>query len=432
MSVQTAKNNTHTFVGLDVARTASVQYSDSQIAATYLADGEILVTGFDGAVLTNAATITTDPKIRLVMRAGNDLIYSPWIRGVDTVAWNGASYVAPVEQIYTIGYNGNAGSNIDTATTNAYQMNISYTFDESMWSEQGNYEHYALDPAEITSPTQAQVARYFAEQINYNGQSSGIAQTGEGPLIRAEILCDETAVLATGTTTTFTVRQGSDMVIVNGTLTNIAVGDYIRFDSLATTTDELYQVKALTASTSIQLTMPYQGTSAVKAIAVVGRVLEATMDLAECGVRITAQPAKWTLDFFKYLQVTFRVGLRNFLTSTLTAVAATRPTGAPEQIAELESFSLGFEGALNRTVVPLPTGRSHADLTTPGTYDMLTLVWADKTDVSAISGVAPSMQTVHVAEEVGATQITDATTGVQTVLNAWTATCPGAFATVTV
>lgn len=440
MSAFSAQNNTHVFVAADVARTASVQYTDPN-AANYLAVGEILVTGYDGAILTNTVAYSASPsdagdvddKIRLVMRDASGIKYSPWIDGRVLKRYTGTASAPATEQVYTLGYNGTSGS-IDNSGTDPFKLTIAYTFDESMWSEQGNYEPYIYD--EVASPTQEQIAAYMAEQINYKGQPNGIQpEAGEGPLVRAEILTDEAGTGLTAATGALTAVQGSKTISVATAIdAEMSVGDWIRISSTATT-GGVYEIVSMdTTAETAELNMPFQGTTIIAdTITNHEFVANAAMAASECGLRITAQPAKWTLDFFKYLQVTFRVGTKGFGTSTVTETDPVRPVGSYEQVAELESFSAGFEGALNRTIVPLPTRAARGLASDAETYNILYLRWEDQSDVSPISGVAPASQELFVClpnDTNGDAQQSDATNGVRIVLNAWSATTPGAFGAV--
>jgi hypothetical protein len=436
MSVFNAKNIISVLIGKSVSRTATVQYTDP-VAASYLVDGEILVLGENGAILTSAATVGTNRKIRLVQRSGNTLVYSPWIDGLNLVKFTGVDGTAATEQTTVIGYNGSTG-NIDASSTDAAGLTIQYTFDESMWSEQGNLEYYEMPAASATSA--GAMATYFAEAINYKALPPTVsAVTGEGPLVRAEILCDEAgaAVTTAGSATTWAVTKGSDIVVPNGTLgaVNFAVGDYLRFDDAGSpaTTHPVYRIKAIdTTNNRIQLGMKYQGTSTATLAEATDIVFitAAAYAAADCGIKITGQALKFTIDFFKYLQCTFRVGLKNFGTTGNVTTAAVRPQGSYEQVAELESFANGFGGALNRTIVPLPTGKR--DAVSGTTYDVISLVWYDNSDVAAVSGSVESMQQLYICVVDGAAQTTAGTNGILTVLNAWAATCPGTFGTVSV
>jgi hypothetical protein len=61
----------------------------------------------------------------------------------------------------------------------------------------------------------------------------------------------------------------------------------------------------------------------------------------------------------------------------------------------MESFAAGFEGALNRMVVPLPAGRTYADTTTPKTYDIIVIESADSSIGSSNPVVAQTPMRVQ-------------------------------------
>jgi hypothetical protein len=152
---------------------------------------------------------------------------------------------------------------------------------------------------------------------------------------------------------------------------------------------------------------------------------------AAFGVKLVGQALKSQFHpqgEFKYLQVNFSAHLKQgFGTTTLSTTAPTRPVSSGVQIAELEQYAEGFRGNLNRTVVPLTSLKQDAD-TSVANYDVISLSFYDTTDTSPIDGTKPAEQEVMIAFVSGAaTQVTDATNGVLTVLNAYMLTTPQAL-----
>lgn len=437
MSVQAAKNVTSILIGKTGARTASVQYTDPSNATTYLFDGEILMLGEDGAVLTTP-TLTTNRKIRFVQRSGNKLKFSPFVDGNNMVDSSSASYQAATEMKVDVGFVGTAGPAIDVTGTDPYKLMIRWTYDESVWSEQSEFDTYYYNWT--TTPSQLDVALSMAEQINYKQLPPGRANT-DGVRVRSHIFMDEAgAALSTGitgTTVNFAVTQDSDWIIADGTITGgtLAVGDYLRFDqagSPGTLTIPVYKVKAIdTTNAKIQLSMKYQGASdpTLPIASDINFIAAATADAAECGFDIVAQELKWTLDFFKYLQCTFRVEapIDSWSSTEVVTTDPVRPVNSGQLISEIESFTNGFEGALNRTIVPLDAGYTDAD--SAGTYSTIQLTWVDRSNFSAIGAAAPMEQTVILAYIVGAAQ---GETTMEADLATWVVTTNPPFAAATV
>lgn len=414
MSVFTTQPTFRVLIGKSVSRTASVQITDPTATSTYIADGEIVVLDYaTGLELTPGDTITEAPVIQVVQRSGNKLVYSGPISGQFVRHFDGKDGVAAQEQITFVGFNGTSGE-IDT-TAESRLFKITYTYDYQMWSEQLKtriYQHKG------TTPTQAEIAESIARQINLD----------EATNVKTEILLDAAAdVLAGGSN--LSVFNGSAVVLTTADETaNIAAGDYLRIGAEDTVTVGVYLVTAVTATT-ITLSMPYQGATATVLNANTGNIDAAVADAADAGIKLTGLALKFDKAYYSYLKVTFLVGTptdgwgSTLVTNSQTANPG---TGVFEQVASLEWFALGEEGALNRTVVPLPEGRS--DATSGALYDAISIVYSDQSDTNhPVSGVKPSGQHLYIFIVDGASQETD----ILAQLNPWMASTPQAFATIT-
>lgn len=135
-------NLTKLLIGKDIARTAGVQITDPGTAATYIADGEILILDQDDSPLTPGDTFQDSPVIKIIQGKGaaaDGLKFSSVIDGRNIISVTGTSYRAPAEQVSYVGYNSVAGSgSIDVAPLNDYKLTINYKHDKEMWSEQLN------------------------------------------------------------------------------------------------------------------------------------------------------------------------------------------------------------------------------------------------------------------------------------------------------
>ena len=170
MSVLTTKNQLSVTIGKSISRTSSVQYTDPD-AANYLADGEVLIIDQNGTILTSSATVAANPKIRIVQRSGARVVYSPVINGRTVVTWKAIDGSAGSEQVSTIGYNGSSGS-IDVSGTEDFFLNLLFTFDESMWSTQGQYFPFIVE--NVSGIDQIDVAASLAKQINYQADRKSV------------------------------------------------------------------------------------------------------------------------------------------------------------------------------------------------------------------------------------------------------------------
>ena len=433
MSISTVKNNMSVIIGKSIARTATVQYTDPN-AASYLADGEVLIVNETGAIMTDASTVGTAPRFRVVQRSGNRLIYSPVIAGQNVKAYKGIDGSSGSDQVTTIGYNGTSGS-IDVSGTDDFVMNLQLGFDESMWSEQSN--NYPFIVPNSGTVNQMYVAESLARQINYQFTNGGnFSVAGEGPIVKATLVSADAGAAIGAAADTVIGFAGSKTVTITDTgadssiTTAIVAGDYVRFGTA--TTAPVYKVASSTVTTAggvLTLTMPLQAN--VSLLGTTSELITAAQAAAAAaGVVITGQALKFTKDFYKYLQVTFKVLIKNasFGATTLATTAAVRPVGSGTQVSEMESFAEGFRGILNRTIIPLPTPKSDAD--TSVNYDMIYISWEDTTDTSPVDGTKPARSELYICMVDGASQTSTATNGVLTVLNAYMLTTPGRFANV--
>lgn len=388
MSVGIQKNIMNVLVGNATSTTiatASVQITDPTAAGTYIADGQVVMLGSGGAtnveevVLAANASVTNYPFIRFVQRSGSDLHFSARIRGVDIIKAVKTAPVATVNQVSTVGFNGTSGS-IDTTATD-YFLTFVGNWDDIMWSKQ---KYRKVWDYTSTAPTQLSVATSFSKQMNLDGFYSNL--NGVPPQFKVEMLSDGTFT-ADGTNA-ITVVNGSDVVT---TTTTLAIGD---LHKIGGTTNAIpnYIIVATSATDSslaanqYRLHTFYQGTSGSVTSANHGNVTGAT----NYGLKITGLDATWGIppySDFKYKVVSFNIELKGFGATTAgTPTPAKLGTGVSQLVAEYEYFSQGNEGALNRTIIPLPTGRHD---TVQGTaYTTVAIESADKQGSSPITSPA--------------------------------------------
>lgn len=368
MSVFGTKNLMNVFVAKDVAGTAITGSPVTSIVdiLTDLADGQVVAVGTPKAggpevVIPASPTAGDFTSFRLVEKQNGVLNYGPKVKVSDVYFAKTKTYVAPTEQAYFIGYNGTSGS-LDVSQATEFILTIAYDHDDMMWSEQklrNAYDYYSA------APTQAGLAFSMASQINYKENLGAL--NGTGRMVRAEVTSNGTA----GTTTAgFTVVQDSATITKTTHGLTPAAGDLIKVGSF------YYTVVSYTANT-IVLNMPYQGTSGSVSV-ITGQTPSAY------GIKVSGQPLTWVKDFFKFMKVKFHFDLKGFGASQydrpgslIAGSESSKGVGSSYEVAEMESFAAGFEGALNRMVVPLPAGRTYADTTTPKTYDVIVIESAD-------------------------------------------------------
>lgn len=399
-------------IGKNIA-SAATQYTNPS-GAGYIADGEILVIGANGALLTAGNTISTSPSIQFVQRSGSNLIFSSIIDGTKVTKYSGAYPVYPVQQVVSVGYNGTTGS-IDLSTPSKL-FKISYKHNQLVWSEQVFKRVY-----ETSGSTQAKVASDISEQINFMSLPAlnGVYSTGD--YVSAIMFCNHAGAAITGTATTLTVTKGSNTAVMNNTH-NLTSGDYVRIGGTGTTVP-VYRVQSVNGNT-ITLGSPYQSSSGAIAIASVEIITAAQASTAAFGFTLTGLPLTWSINPAannRYEIVSFDVHPgTGWGSTTITNVQdPILGSGLLPQVAEIEWFALGFEGLQSRYNIPLPTGRR--DAVDPLYYTIY--IEYDIPSVSAITGDVSAKQGLYIFMSDGALQ----TTTLLAITNPWMASTPKAF-----
>lgn len=399
-------------IGKNIA-SAATQYTNPS-GAGYIADGEILVIGANGALLTAGNTISTSPSIQFVQRSGSNLIFSSIIDGTKVTKYSGAEPVSAQQQIVSVGYDGTTGS-IDLSTASKL-FKISYKHNQLVWSEQVFKRVY-----ETSGSTQAKVASDISEQINFMSLPAlnGVYSTGD--YVSAIMFCNHAGAAITGTATTLTVTKGSNTAVMNNTH-NLTSGDYVRINGTGTT-NPVYRVQSVNGNT-ITLGSPYQSTSGAIAIASVEIITAAQASTAAFGFALAGLPLTWSINPAannRYEIVSFDVHPgTGWGSTTITNVQdPILGSGLLPQVAEIEWFALGFEGLQSRYNIPLPTGRR--DAVDPLYYTIY--IEYDIPSVSAITGDVSAKQGLYIFMSYGALQ----TTTLLAITNPWMASTPKAF-----
>jgi len=398
MSVQTQKNVMNVMVGEEfdsaAIAVASLQITDPTVTATYIEDGGVVALGLGAAgevILPASATntIANFPSIRLVQRIGNLLNFSPRIQGVDVLHFDGVDGVAGAEQVSIVGYNGTTGA-IDNSGTD-FVLTYVGLWDDMMWSKQQYrkaFDYYS------TAATQQSIAKQLSFDINNDGYHMTLA--GTGPQVSCTVLSDGTTQIAPSTAATIAVVNGSDVATLDVAQANLqAIGTVIRLGGAAATVAQpVYIVignsttDSTLSSVQVRLHTYFQGATATLTL---GTNADGITGSTNYGLRFVGLPLTWVKDFFKYKRVQFRIEIKGFGTTTVTTpTTMSMGRGDFRHVAEMESFAAGNEGALNRTIVPLPTGRqvTPTDGSIP-LYDAIMIEWADRTKKSPISGSVP-------------------------------------------
>jgi len=295
-----------------------------------------------------------------------------------------AKHKPAVQQVTTIGYNGTTGA-LPTANNTSFFIKIRKRDNDAANRSQPMSLFAGPVKTDLTG-TQEELARLLVR--------SGYKNFAEEPAnnyLKFEAICSDAGAVPTGTTTIFTPVVGSKTVAIDGTLTNVAVGDYIRLEGTGVTS-AVYKVVAYTASTSIVLDTPFTGTAAAYAIANVRRITAALATAANFGIVITGKVAPFNVNSFRnYYANRFTATFSDSSTLVTSTTGAQNGNGVFQQVAMDEYMSYGFEGQNNQMSVPALSRDQEVKIPGVGTataltskYSALSIAW-DETNPGLVS-----------------------------------------------
>lgn len=403
----TASNSTQLLIGKSISRTATVNVLDSN-NSSYLADGEVVVLDQNDTPLVGGTTYPQSQYIRIVQRSsatasGEQVIFGDRIDGANVIAYSGKSYVAPQEQIWSFGFNGTSGS-IDETGTDDYVLRLTFKEDKTIWSHYSNTRIWRYEP-DLTN-TDQEVADYFAVQISNDAFSASE--------VKVERLINAADTDDGGITWTFT--NGS-VTATTSAATAAVAGDYIKDGD--NVTNAAYKIVSIVGNT-VTLDQKFQGASV--AVVAPDFVASATAATSSFGLKFTGKAQTFTVGKLKYVKVAFDFVLDGFGTTTVSKTQnAGRGNGTGQEIAELEFFTYGFEGAVDRYTDSSPGIK--ADASTSANYDVIAIEYFVNFDTMTVSGAKPARKLLLVALVDGAAQSTNILAG----LNPWMASVPKNF-----
>jgi hypothetical protein len=352
MSVLSVQNMQETFVGaVGKARTGSVQVTDPNNTTTYITDGEIVVVNNVGTVINTgtASTYDTTPFIQVVTRVGNELVWSSKIPANGVISYAGKAGSQGQEQIYHIGYNPTLTTptgSLDTSSGLDFMLTLIENQDDMQWSEQKK-KNVVYVPSNLVT-TQLSLASAIVKNQMKKYMTDGSAVTAA--------MVNGGAAATIGATTA-TVTHGGTTVTYSGAH-SLTAGSVVRLGISSPAASGIgvgvpvYTVKEVPTTTTVVLDQPYAGPSSTIANADHGVI---AAPATNWGVRFTGKALPFRRDFFKFKRVSFTLQMSGFGTTLLSkSQESTYGSGDGRLVLEEESFSKGFEGALNRMTVPLP------------------------------------------------------------------------------
>ena len=336
-----------------------------------VATGSVVVTNVSNEVLT-PNTVVDYSTIKIVKNRGANLpLQQVRLNIADVVAYSGVCYQAPVEQTTFIGYNGSAGS-ITVANSSFYEIKLEHVPNAFAYGKRPANYKYGTFKSDANA-TQAEIANGIQASLVQNFKPN---RTIDWRVI-TELVSNDAGAAITGTVANFGVTRYSKTVTLDGTVTNVAAGDFIRLGG-TTTAAPVYKVAAVNSPTSITLTVSYQGTTGTIAVANVQVITAANAATAAFGIKITGLKQKYDVNRWRqYDKVRFNSFINEpFAGTIVTTTAAFDGVGVYEQAANDEYISWGDEGQVFVDQVP-PQFREQ-DAVIGSEYNIAILGWVNK------------------------------------------------------
>ena len=377
------------------------------------ATGSVVIANMSNEVLTTG-TVGTYSKIKIIKDRGADLPLQQLVLSLDSInAWVGTPGAPATEQVDYVGYNGTSGQ-IAVLNNNFYTVKLEHVPNQFAYGKRpANYKYgtYQSSP----SATEAEIANGLQASLVQNFRPN---RTTDWRVI-TELVCNNAGAAITGAATTFGVTRYSKNVVINGTVTNVAAGDFIRLGG-TTTAAVVYKVASVTSPTNIVLEVPYQGTAASIGVANVEVITALAASTAAFGIKITGLKQKYDVNRWRqYDKVRFNTFIEGFTpSSTVTAITTTAAfdgVAVYEQVANDEYISWGDEGQVFVDQVP-PLFREQ-DAVVGQQYQPVILGWLDRLP-SLIGAGENKGQAILYMADADATLAGQALTLV-TVLNTW-------------
>ena len=369
-------NSLHVFVGPN-SNTTDAAFQDDLTASAATGSGSIFVVNEVGAA-HNGALVSGDYFKVGQKHADGSVSYSPLVK-FDNCSFSGKATVARSQQSSTIGFSGSAGS-VDAVNSNRYTVRVNFTNDADLFSQQSDlhFFEYVAD----ASATQQEIVDNIVQKMGKTQKLGGKSSGKDRSLVKVERLNDATSGatdFGTGVDPTFT--NGSTIVScadVDDATSNaaMAVGEYITVSASAgvADTDGIYKIVAIdTTNNFFEIDQPYQGASGTIADNKVSRIASATVHAGNAGIKITGLAQEFKLGLLDDSVVSFEISLDGWGDTTAVATtAAVKGSGIGNEVAELEWFAKGSQGAYyHKGVIPSNADDLTYYADTSAAYDMV-------------------------------------------------------------
>lgn len=326
------------------AVTSGLPAVGAQVTSQNLPAGAVVMVNA-GMYRTTLATLSTGDTYHIVQGkgAGEPLMKSPAIvKGTEKIT--SKEFIPATQQITTIGYNGTTGSLV-AANNQSYYVKVRKNDNDSANQSQP----FSLFAQFKTGASATQEKLAFG--LVKNGIRNMLLEPANGYL-RYEVLTDEAGAAITGTATAFGVTYGSKVVTLDGTVTNVAVGDLLRLGGTGLGVP-VYKVEAIDSPNTITLSMAYQGETESILVANVRRILEAAAAVAEYGVQLRGVPSNFDVAAFRNHYVNrFTASFSDENITVTHLQGASEGNGPWQRVAMDEYMNYGYEGQNEMAAIP--------------------------------------------------------------------------------
>lgn len=269
--------------------------------------GGLYLVKSDGTIQTAASAddLTKDDTVFIASCfEDGKIIKSAPIKGTDVKTYVGSSYVAPVQQVSYVGFNGTDGS-LPTTVNTDYRLRLTFKgthvlSTRSPWFADSIYTSGA-------TTTQAQVAAGIVDNYYINNKAAN-------PYAVAERVSNAAKTAVPTGTTSFTFKKGSNVVSCAGDIddatggTALAVGAYLVIGA-TDDKDPVYKIASIdTTNNILTLDTPYVGASATILDDALLQSTGAAVAAGDLGIKLTGQPIEQILpDYDRYSITMFDV-----------------------------------------------------------------------------------------------------------------------------
>lgn len=338
-------NNVFSVVLSDVAvLTSTLPAVGNQVTSQNMPVGGIVLVDA-GMMRRTLATIATGGTYFIVQGkgAGQPLMKSPAIvKGTESIT--SKEFIPATQQISTMGYNGTANS-LTAAVNTSYYVKVRKNDNDAA----NRSQPFSLFAQFKTGAAATQEKLAFG--LVKNGVKNMSLEPANGYL-RYTAICDEVGSAIAGVVANFGVTYGNKEVTLDGSVTNITVGDLVRLGG-TTTGIQVYKVATVTSPTSITLEIAYQGITEAIAVADVVVITAANAAIADFGIKLTGVQADFDVNAFRdYYVNRFTASFSDTNVITTHLQGASEGNGAWQRVALDEYMNYGFEGQNEMAAIP--------------------------------------------------------------------------------